>query len=100
MAKNRKKKSASSDTSGPSGPAPSSSAAPSSSKAPGTPADKAVDAAFAAGNYSAIRHLAMANNAEAARLLPLTTVDMGQVAMGVIAMIVVLTVAFFVLHAG
>ncbi len=74
--------------------APASSAAPSTVPATG---NKQVDAAYASGNYAAIRHFAQ-SMPEAKKLLDLTKVDMGQAVVGFIAMIVVLSVAIATLH--
>src|ERR1044071_5628826 len=104
MAKNRKKKakdkdaaaSSASDSSSSPSASPSTSSAPasSSSSVPAT----AADVAMKSGNYSAVRHMAAHNDAKAQALLPLTQIDMGQIIVGLIGMLVVLTVAFFVLH--
>jgi len=58
---------------------------------PNTPAE----VAFARGNYSAVRHMAKAGDESAKKLEPLTEIDMKQIAAGVVAFIVVLTIVFF-----
>jgi hypothetical protein len=59
----------------------------------------AVEAAFAAGNYAAVKALARSDPSERGRkLIDLTRIDMVQVAVGLFAMTVVLIVAFFTLH--
>lgn len=71
-------------------------AAAATSNAPVT-GDKKLDAAFAAGNYAAVRHLA-SPTPEAQKLVALTKIDMGQAVVGLIALIVVLIVAISTLH--
>jgi hypothetical protein len=73
---------------------PATSAAPSSTPTTG---NKIVDAAYKSGNYAALRHFAK-NTPEAQKLVDLTKIDMGQAVVGLIAMIVVLSVAIATLH--
>jgi len=98
MAKNRKKKKSAddgTDASSSSSSLPSTSAAaPAAVSVPKTAADKAL----AAGNYSAVHHMAKQGDARAKELEPLTTIDMGQIVVGLIGMAVVLTVMFVTLH--
>lgn len=100
MAKKKKNKGASSDAASnqagasTKADAPASAAAAVSTHATG---NKQLDAAYASGNYAAIRHFAL-GTPEAQKLLELTKVDMGQAVVGFIAMIVVLSVAFATLH--
>ena len=67
-------------------------------KAADKPSTEPVDVAFAAGNYSAVRYLAASGNEHAQKLAALTKIDMGQIAAGIVAFIVVTTVMFFTLH--
>lgn len=95
MAKKAKKKADTTAT--PS--AASSAAASSSSSSSSSAAASAVDKAFAAGNYAAVRALAKTDGSEhAKKLLELTKIDMGQVAVGGIAVLVVTIVALLTLH--
>lgn len=58
-----------------------------------------VTEAFASGNYAAVRAFAKTDDSEATKkLVALTQIDMTQVAVGLFAIAVVLTVAFVVLH--
>lgn len=58
-----------------------------------------VDVAFAAGNYAAIKVFARSDPSDKTqKLLELTRIDRVQVAAGLFAMLVVLTVAFCTLH--
>ena len=96
MAKNRKKKAKDKDEAAAPTPAAASPSASSSSSsmAPVT----AADVALKAGNFAAIRVMAAKHDAKAEALLPLTQIDMGQIVVGLIGMLVVLSVAFFTLH--
>ena len=58
-----------------------------------------VDVAFARGNYAAVRALAKSDpSPHAQELLALTKMDMGQVAAGAIAFLVVTIAALLTLH--
>ena len=56
------------------------------------------DAAFKAGNYAGVRALAKSGSDSAKKLLGLVTIDMGQIAVGLFAMVVVLVAAFITLR--
>jgi len=90
MAKNRKKKAdktdSTDDKSTTASSAPASAAAAAST--PATPAE----ALFAKGNFAAVHALAKKGDESAKKLLPLTTVDIGQVACGIVALAIVLTI--------
>ena len=94
MAKNRKKKAKDKDEAAPASSPPPSASPPPASSGP----VEAADIALKAGNFAAIRIMATGNDKKAQALLPMTQVDMGQVVVGLIAMLIVLAVAFFVLH--
>lgn len=55
--------------------------------------------AFASGNYAAVLAFAKSDNSDATKkLVAMTKIDRAQVAAGLFALLVVLTVAFFTLH--
>lgn len=99
MAKKKKNKGEKADTKADSKVDSPASAATATATAGGVPAtgNKLVDAAYASGNYAALRHFAK-NTPEAQRLVELTKIDMGQAIVGLIALIVVLSVAIATLH--
>ena len=78
------------------------SSAPSSGASPGRTASGAksnVEEAFASGNYAAVKEFAKTDTSESTKkLVAMTKIDMGQVAVGLFALAVVLTVALFTLH--
>ncbi len=93
MAKKKKK---------PAGEAPKdakSAGAANKSSTPSAP-QTAADIALAKGNYSAVRALAKSGDAEAEKLFPLIRIDMGQVAAGIVAFLVVTTIALITVHGG
>jgi hypothetical protein len=87
MAKKKKK----SDDAKPAAPAKADAPAASTTPTAATPAE----IAFQRGNYSAVRQLAKAGDESALKLEPLTKIDMGQIAAGIVAFVVVLTIVFF-----
>ncbi len=60
-------------------------------------AKSAAEIAFEKGNFAAVHALAKSGDEAAQKLLPLTTIDMKQVAAGIIALAVTLTIAIFTL---
>jgi hypothetical protein len=77
--------------------ASSASSAASAPAAAMTTGNKLVDTAFKSGNYAAVRHFAK-TAPEAQKLVELTKIDIGQAVVGLIALIVVLSVAIATLH--
>ena len=94
MAKNRKKKPAADASSSSSSSSPSS---PSSPAAAASTANTPADVAMRAGNYAAVRALANAGDDTAKKLLGLVTIDLYQVAAGLVGLAVVIMIAILTL---